>query len=63
VVVAIDKSPLPSKVPEPVTEPVKEIVLAVANLVAVSALPPKTTLPLLSLYTIHFPVLTYEEPL
>jgi hypothetical protein len=37
--VAILKFPLPSKLPLPVTEPVKEIVLAVASLVAVSALP------------------------
>ena len=37
--VAILKLPDPSKDPEPVTAPVKEIVLAVANLVAVPALP------------------------
>jgi hypothetical protein len=32
---------LPSKDPDPVTSPVKEMVLAVANLVAVLALPIK----------------------
>ena len=35
------KFPLPSNDPLPVTEPVNEIVRAVANLVAVAALPDK----------------------
>ena len=47
VVVVMLRLPLPSNVPLPVTEPVKAIVRAVANLVAVAALPDDDAYPTL----------------